>query len=103
MIDTTNFSAHPFLQKASLPASGEHVHLTERLIPVDPDTIRYEATVDDPTTWTKSWTAVTTWKRSSEPMFEYACHEAYYALVHILRGARADENAAAEAAKNGRK
>ena len=104
VIDTTNFSAHPtFLQKPSLPVSGEHVHLTERLTPVDPDTIRYEATVDDPTTWTKSWTAVTTWKRSSEPMFEYACHEANYALVHILRGARADENAAAEAAKNDRK
>jgi hypothetical protein len=33
-------------------------------------------------------------------MFEYACHEANYSLTDILRGARADEVAAAEAVKN---
>jgi hypothetical protein len=33
-------------------------------------------------------------------MFEYACHEANYSLTDILRGARADEIAAAEAAKH---
>lgn len=33
-------------------------------------------------------------------MSEYACHEANYSLADILRGARADEGAAAEAAKN---
>jgi hypothetical protein len=69
------------------------------LAPIDGDTIRYEVTVDDPTTWTRPWTAVTTWKRSSERMFEYACHEANYSLTDILRGARADEIAAAEAAR----
>jgi len=33
-------------------------------------------------------------------MFEYACHEANYSLTDILRGARADELAAAQAAKS---
>jgi hypothetical protein len=75
------------------------VHLVERLTAADDDTIRYEVTVDDPTTWTRPWTAVTTWKRSPERMFEYACHEANYSLTDILRGARADESSAAEAAK----
>jgi hypothetical protein len=100
VIDTTNFSAHrTFRQKPGLEVSGEYVHLVERLVQIDADTIRYEVTVDDPTTWTKPWTAMTTWKRSSERMFEYACHEANYSLTDILRGARADEIAAAEAAK----
>jgi hypothetical protein len=99
VIDTTNFSTHrTFRQIPGLEVSGEHVHLIERLAPIDGDTIRYEVTVEDPTTWTRSWTAVTTWKRSSERMFEYACHEANYSLTDILRGARADERAAAEAA-----
>ena len=101
VIDTTNFSAHrTFRQKQGLEVSGEHVHLVERLAQIDADTIRYEVTVDDSTTWTRPWTAVTTWKRSSEQMFEYACHEANYSLTDILRGARADEIAAAEAAKH---
>jgi len=100
VIDTTNFSSHrTFRQTQGLEVSGEHVHLIERLAPIDADTIRYEVTVEDPTTWTRPWTAVTTWKRSPERMFEYACHEANYSLTDILRGARADEIAATEAAK----
>jgi len=101
VIDTTNFSTHrTFRQISGLEVSGEHVHLIERLAPIDDgNAIRYEVTVEDPTTWTRPWTAVTTWKRSSERMFEYACHEANYSLTDILRGARADEVAAAEAAR----
>ena len=102
VIDTTNFSMHrTFRQTQGREVSGEHVHLIERLAPIDLDTIRYEVTVDDPTTWTRPWTAVTTWKRSSERMLEYACHEGNSALTDILRGARADEIAAAEAAREG--
>jgi hypothetical protein len=99
VIDTTNFSAQPtFRQKAGLAVSGEHVHLVERLTLSDSDTIEYRVTVDDQSTWTRPWTAVTTWRRSGERMFEYACHEANYALADILRGARADEKARDEAA-----
>jgi hypothetical protein len=53
--------------------------------------IEYAVTVDDPMTWTRPWTAVTTWKRSGDRMFEFACHEANYSLVNVLRGARAEE------------
>jgi hypothetical protein len=92
VIDSTNFSSHlTFRQKAGMPVSGEHVHLIERLVPVAADTLRYEVTVDDPTTWTRPWTAATMWKRSTERMFEYACHEANYAMADMLRGARAEE------------
>jgi hypothetical protein len=34
-------------------------------------------------------------KKSSEQMYEYACHEGNYGMTGILAGARADEHAAA--------
>jgi hypothetical protein len=37
------------------------------------------------------------------PLYEYACHEGNYAMLNMLKGARADEKAAAEAAKAGKK
>jgi hypothetical protein len=50
VIDTTNFSSKtPFRAAREVPVTGEHVHLTERLTPVDANTLRYEVTVDDPT------------------------------------------------------
>ena len=92
VIDTINFSAQtPLRPKLGLFLTAANVHLTERLTLLDLDTLRYEVTVDDPTTWTRPWTAATTWKRSTEQMFEYACHEGNVALQHILSGARDQE------------
>ena len=100
MIDTTNFSTHrTFRQIAGLEVSGEHVHLIERLAPIDDgNTIRYDVTVEDPTTWTRPWTAAVTW-RKGVGLYEYACHEGNYATKHSLSGARAKEKAE-EAGKN---
>jgi hypothetical protein len=92
VIETTNFTTELiFRQKRGVAVSGENVRLIERLTPLSADFIEYAVTVDDPTTWTRPWTAVTTWKRSGDRMFEYACHEANYSLMNILRGARAEE------------
>ena len=59
--------------------------------------------VDDPTMWTRPWTAVVPMRKSTDPIYEYACHEGNYAMASILAGARAAEKAAAEAAKGGSK
>ena len=67
---------------------------------VDRDTIQYEVTVDDPTTWTKPWKAMVPWKRSTNQIYEYACHEGNRAMEGILSGARTDEKEAADAATN---
>jgi len=57
--------------------------------------------VDDPTTWTKPWTAVIHLKQTSDKMYEYACHEGNYSTMEgILGAARADEKAAEEAARS---
>ena len=67
------------------------MHLTERFTRVSPDVIQYEFTVDDPTAFTKPWTARIPLNKTAEPVYEYACHEGNYALTDILAGARAAE------------
>jgi hypothetical protein len=67
--------------------------ITERLTRVAADAIRYEFTVEDPTTWTRPWTAMIPWTRvdPAEQMYEYACHEDNFDIVHLLSGARTRE------------
>ena len=79
--------------------SGEKLHVTERFTRVDADTIRYEFTADDPTTWTRSWSAEIPMRRMQGPLYEYACTEGNYGLENILRGGRVDDAKAEAAAK----
>jgi hypothetical protein len=70
--------------------SHENLHLTERLTRVSRDVLNYEFTVDDPTTWTRPWTAEFPLRRADQPMYEYACHEGNARSVEgILRAAAA--------------
>lgn len=95
VVDTTNFT-----DKSRFRGADENLHLTERFTRVSPDTILYEFTVDDPTAFTKTWTAQIPMTKAKGPIFEYACHEGNYALADILAGARAAEKrAAADASK----
>ena len=92
VIETTNFS-----QNTSLRGSSPKLHLVERLRRVDADTLLYEFTVDDPTTWTKPWTAQVPMVKADGLIYEYACHEGNYGMFGILSGARAiDKKAAAK-------
>src|SRR5207248_4917253 len=86
VVDTTNFSP-----KVDFRGAGARLHVVERFTRVAADTLQYEFTVDDPTIWTRSWTAVIPMKKSSELIYEYACHEGNFALKNILAGARALE------------
>ena len=58
--------------------TGENLRLTERLTRVSADMLRYEYTVDDPTTFTRPFTAAIPMRKSEMPIFEYACHECNY-------------------------
>jgi hypothetical protein len=98
VVDTTNFR-----RETSLPGSSANTHLIERFTRTDANTLLYEFTVDDPTMWTRPWTAVVPMTKSDDPIYEYACHEGNYAMSGILAGARAAEKAAAEAGKSGSK
>jgi hypothetical protein len=87
IVDTTNFSP-----RNNFMGSSDQLHLVERFTRVAPDRIDYEITVDDPTTWTKPWTAVIRLKQSAERLFEYACHEGNYEILRdIFAAARVRE------------
>jgi hypothetical protein len=94
VVETTNFSP-----KSNFMGSAEHLSLRERLTRVGPDTINYEITLDDPTTWTRPWTAVMPLKQRSERIYEFACHEGNRPMLGMLAGARADDKAAEEATR----
>jgi hypothetical protein len=86
VVDTTNFS-----DQTHFRSSGPHLHVVERFTRTSETTIDYTFTVDDPETWARSWSAEVPFRAVSEPMYEYACHEANYSMVNVLRGARAEE------------
>ena len=58
---------------------------------VGPRAVLYRFTIDDASTWAQPWTGEYTWPSTDERLYEYACHEANYALGDILRGARLRE------------
>ena len=57
----------------------------------DPNTIRYEFTVDDSTAFSRPWTAEAPMTKAPGPLYEYACHEGNYAMFNLLSGSRAEE------------
>jgi hypothetical protein len=71
--------------------SGPNAKLIERFTRTENDTLRYEITVDDPSTWTAPWTAALNMTPQADGMFEYACHEGNLAMRNILSAARAAE------------
>ena len=85
VVETANF-----LRETSflLGASDEHLHLVERFTRVSPQTLMYEATIDDPTVWSRPWTFQVPMELNDQPLYEYACHEGNYGLTNILASAR---------------
>jgi hypothetical protein len=86
VVDATNFS-----DKTNFRGSRETLHIIERFTR-EGDSIAYEVTVDDPTVWTKPWTAALTLARQpDDSLFEYACHEGNNSMRNILSASRAAE------------
>jgi hypothetical protein len=86
VVDTSNFTP-----EFSFRGSDANLHLTERFTRVSADVIQYEFTIDDPTAFTKPWSARVPMNKTPDSVYEYACHEGNYALTDILAGARASE------------
>ena len=104
VVDVTNFTdntwpvghgAPPEGAPASALTTGHGVfhsgdlHVVERFTLVDADTIRYEATIEDPEIFTKPWTiAFNGLRRAPEDhmLFEYACHEGNGRNLSLMTG-----------------
>ena len=116
VVDTTNFNADQIRyvvavapgrtlmmvesigakEQDRLNGPGKDLHVIERFTRVGEKALLYRFTIEDPATWERPWTGEFTWPATDQPIYEYACHEANYALENILRGARQRD---AEAAK----
>ena len=73
VIETSNF--RPGMSAGPAPNSDQ-MHITERLTPMGPDQIRYEAWISDPVVMEDAYKVDFPWRRDSDyKMFEYACHE----------------------------
>ena len=92
VVDVTNFSS-----KTDFQGSRENLHLVERWIRRDANTLEYVVTIDDPTTWTRSWTVKQEYAKQPDEANrvykEPRCHEGNYGMPALLAGARAEERA----------
>ncbi len=86
VVDTTNFT-----DKTRFRGATADLHIVERISRIDAKTLRYRFTIEDPNTWATPWTGEYTWPATDDHIYEYACHEANYALGNILKGARLKE------------
>jgi hypothetical protein len=100
VVDTTNFDERIVANSFNCcRGAGANLHLVERFTRTDADTIDYQYTVDDPTTYTRSYTVAIPMTKVDIPIYEYACHEGNYGMRNLLSAARANEKAAEEAGK----
>ena len=83
VVETTNFVDRPAFGRGT-----GNMTIAERFRLESVDTLIYIFTVEDPTVWTAPFTGEYAWPRTSNKVFEYACHEANYALEGIMKGAR---------------
>lgn len=91
--DTLVVETINFMRETSLAGSSSETKLIERFTRVDPETVKYEFTVTDPTTYTQPWSVMMPLRKSDSPLYEYACHEGNYGMHGIMAGARANDKA----------
>jgi len=95
VIDVTNFSP-----KTDFQGSREKLHLVERWTRTGPSTLEYVVTIEDPTVWTRPWTAKQVFTKQSEQenkiYYEPRCTEGNYALPSLMLSARMADRAFAE-------
>ncbi len=89
--DTLIVETRYFAGATSFLNSSAEMELIERFRLIDGDSLNYEFTITDPSRWKESWTASFPMVRSSDPIYEYACHEGNYSMAGIMAGWRRQE------------
>jgi hypothetical protein len=93
VVETTNFH-----KERNWRGSTDGLKLVERFTRAGPNTLRYEFTATDPSTWTRPWSIDSFLPKIDPPIYEFACHEQNYGLINWTTGSQIRE---AEAAKQG--
>ena len=98
VVDVTNYNDKGWI--ASSAAGGRikgiphtaRLHVVERFTRTGPDTMQYEATIEDPDIYTQTWKVGFPLTRDpGYTIYEYACHEGNQAVANVLKGARFQE------------
>jgi hypothetical protein len=104
VVETTNFLPQApgvNVSGAASNLSSADLRTVERFTRINKDTIRWDVTADNPTVYTRPWTATVLLRSSSDQIYEMACHEGNEGLPGALSGARALERDTASAANKG--
>jgi len=105
VVETTNFTdrvynirrtASPSLDAFHTRGPDSKLRVVERFTLVAANSLRYQFTVEDPTTWTQPWSGEYAMYRATGPLYEYACSEGNYGLPNILSIERKRERDGAE-------
>ena len=83
IVDTVNF-----WKGTAFADSTSKMQLVEKFTRTGPDSIQYQFTIEDPTTWIAPWTAVIPMRSMHQPIYEYACHEGNYGFHGVMAGIR---------------
>jgi hypothetical protein len=104
VVDVTNFNDDTWVVGVGAPPEGapgtalttghgvfhsDQLHVIERYTMTNADTIRYEATIEDPKVFTQPWKIsldAFTRGKPNHQLFEYACHEGNRSNVQLLTG-----------------
>jgi hypothetical protein len=92
VVETRNIN--PLQERAGAFPLSEKGRVTERFTRKSDVELFYEFTVEDPVYYAEAWSGEMLMRRSSERVYEYACHEGNYALAGILRGDAEDRDTA---------
>jgi hypothetical protein len=88
VVDSVVFNERFWLTREGMPHTTA-LHLTERFTRTDYDTLKYEATIDDPGAYTRPWTGG--WNirwQAGEEMYEYVCQDNNRDAKHMYGGER---------------
>jgi hypothetical protein len=93
VVETVGFTPTQTDRRASITrlVMSPNAKVTERFTRISKTQIKYAFTVEDPAVFTQTWRGEIPMTVTTEPTFEYACHEGNYGLTNILAGARYEE------------
>jgi hypothetical protein len=98
VVETTNFKDRR--PAVNFQGATDALTVVERFTRIAPNTMRYEYTITDPTTWTRPWSVDSEMPRV-EPnlIYEFACHEQNYGVINVVRGTQIREREAIAAGR----
>ena len=91
VVETKNFNGLTQSFFSSPYGDSYNKSLVDRFTRVSADTVEYEFTIDDPSTFSDKITAMVPMTRVDGLLYEYSCHEGNYGMANMIRGERRQE------------